>query len=94
MLALKKKKEAEKKAAAEAAARKDGSSDEKGTTVKAEKVSLFGVGGKKKKDSGANGKEKRRTAGEIRIQKGMKNMAIIIIIKRLDFIYSCMFPIH
>jgi hypothetical protein len=58
MLALKKKREADKKQAAEEAAANPGG-----------KVSLLGVGGQKKKSgNGATGK--KRTPGEIRIQKG------------------------
>lgn len=71
MLALKKKKEAEKKAAAEAAAAESGNKDESTeSSSKPQKVSLLGVGGKKKKDNGSNKEGKKRTAGEIRIQKG------------------------
>lgn len=73
MLALKKKKKAEKDAAAAAAAAtetKDGS-----TEPKTSKISLVnGVGGKKKV-SGSNNKDgKRRTAGEIRIQKDIAEL--------------------
>lgn len=64
MLALKKKREAEAKAAAEAppAAQEPAPSTEK--------VSLLGIGGKKKTKSGDNNGSKKRTPGEIRIQKG------------------------
>jgi ubiquitin-conjugating enzyme E2 M len=58
MLALKKKREADKKQAAEEAAANPGG-----------KVSLLGVGGQKKK-SGNGTTGKKRTPGEIRIQKG------------------------
>ena len=74
MLALKKKREAEAKAKAEAeaaaAASPDGKQD--GASAQApEKVSILGIGGKKKKDSGKDGAgSKKRTPGEIRIQKG------------------------
>jgi len=63
MLALKKKREAEKKEADDAAA---------AASAGPEKVSLLGIGGKKQAkngDSAANG-GKKRTPGEIRIQKG------------------------
>mmetsp|Transcript_33239 Transcript_33239/g.79406 ORF Transcript_33239/g.79406 Transcript_33239/m.79406 type:complete len:131 (+) Transcript_33239:147-539(+) len=73
MLALKKKREAEAKAKAEAeaAAKANGTA-----TVQApadsNKVSLLGIGGKKKKANDGNGAsgKKKRTPGEIRIQKG------------------------
>lgn len=74
MLALKKKREAEAKAAAEEAAAA-GAVQTPGTAPSAadssKKVSLLGVGGKKKKTGagGANG-QKKRSPGEIRIQKG------------------------
>lgn len=74
MLALKKKKEAEKKAAAAAAAAaateeaKDAPEEKK-----TQKVSLLGVGGKKKKETNGKG-GKRRTAGEIRIQKDIAEL--------------------
>ena len=74
---LRKKKEAEKKAAAKAAAEAEAAAapgtenkDESTEEKKPQKVSLLGVGGKKKKDSGSNKEGKKRTAGEIRIQKG------------------------
>jgi len=66
MLALKKKREAEKKEADDAAAAAAAAS------AGPEKVSLLGIGGKKQAkngDSAANG-GKKRTPGEIRIQKG------------------------
>ena len=73
MLALKKKREAEAKAKAEA----DGSGSavqSPGTapSSSSNKVSLLGaVGGKKKKSDGTgSGGTKKRTPGEIRIQKG------------------------
>ena len=72
MLALKKKREAEAKAKAEAeaaAAASPGGKD--GGAQAPEKVSILGIGGKKKKDSGKDGAGgKKRTPGEIRIQKG------------------------
>ena len=78
MLALKKKREAEAKAkAAAAAAEATNPTSEPSATAPAasapttKKVSLLGVGGKKKK-TGEDGKKagKKRTPGEIRIQKG------------------------
>ena len=66
MLALKKKREAEQKqAAAEAAAEASN-----GGTAPA-KLSLLGVGGKKQVKNGDSANTvKKRTPGEIRIQKG------------------------
>ena len=52
MLALKKKREAEAKAAADAPAQEPASGDAK--------VSLLGIGGKKKTKSGDNGGSKKR----------------------------------
>ena len=70
MLALKKKREAEAKAAAAASAEEQAAGTPT-STPQAKKVSLFGVGGKKKQENG-EGKTtgKKRTPGEIRIQKG------------------------
>ena len=77
MLALKKKREAEAKAAAEAAAgaastnpsSAPSSAGESTSSAVDNKVSLLGIGGKKKtKENGGGGK--KRTPGEIRIQKG------------------------
>lgn len=98
MLALKKKREAEAKAKAEEELAKsletpeekeqqqqqDGSQQQQSSDVpKTEKVSLLGIGGKKKvskvngdDDTATNKKSanaKKRTPGEIRIQKGKKN---------------------
>lgn len=78
MLALKKKaeKKAAEEAAAAAAADKNGEAATSGDMTETpseqnvKKISLFGVDGKKKKENGSNGKQKKRTAGEIRIQKG------------------------
>lgn len=79
MLALKKKREAEAKAA------KEGGSDamevdenkaktgaEAPENNSSNKVSLLGIGGKKSKSKNGDskGKSKKRTPGEIRIQKG------------------------
>lgn len=77
MLALKKKREAEAKAKAEAeaAAKANGTA-----TVQApadsNKVSLLGIGGKKKKANDGNGAsgKKKRTPGEIRIQKDIADL--------------------
>ena len=84
MLALKKKREAEAKAKAEAdasaasegaaggAVQSPGSAPTtSSTTASSNKVSLLGIGGKKTKADGsaANG-QKKRSPGEIRIQKG------------------------
>lgn len=63
MLALKKKKEAEAKKAAEAPAEQQGESP---------KVSLLGVGGKKRASSGTT--QTKRTPGEIRIQKDIAEL--------------------
>ena len=84
MLALKKKREAEAKAKAEAEAAAAAQSPPSGqdavmgeaTTATAAngdggKVSLLGIGGKKKKkENGTGGGGKKRSPGEIRIQKG------------------------
>lgn len=71
MLALKKKREAEAKAAAEEAARaKQEPSGGNGAEGKSEKVSLLGIGGKKKNKNGDGKTGKKRSPGEIRIQKG------------------------
>ena len=77
MLALKKKREDEAKAKADegaamaAAATGDEVSQTPGTAP-ATKVSLLGIGGKKKKADGTGGAtgQKKRSPGEIRIQKG------------------------
>lgn len=82
MLALKKKREAEAKAkAAAAAAEATNPTSEPSATAPAasapttKKVSLLGVGGKKKK-TGEDGKKagKKRTPGEIRIQKDIADL--------------------
>ena len=67
MLALKKKREAEAKAAAEAPPTAEEPNSEA-------KVSLLGIGGKKKTKSTESTAAKRRTPGEIRIQKGAYNL--------------------
>mmetsp|Transcript_32123 Transcript_32123/g.96260 ORF Transcript_32123/g.96260 Transcript_32123/m.96260 type:complete len:223 (-) Transcript_32123:645-1313(-) len=81
MLALKKKREAEAKAKAEAEA--SGASSAASTpppsselsSSEAKKVSILGIGGKKKKDKGGNGSNsKKRTPGEIRIQKDIAEL--------------------
>ena len=79
MLALKKKRETEAKAKAEeeaaAAVAAPPSSEPTPMAVdssSSKKVSLLGIGGKKKKseDGGAKNGTKKRSPGEIRIQKG------------------------
>lgn len=75
MLALKKKREAEAKAKAEeeAKAKEDTPSNDNGGAqeTKKEKVSLLGIGGKKQTKNGDEKKgAKKRSPGEIRIQKG------------------------
>jgi hypothetical protein len=84
MLALKKKREAEAKAAAEAASTAAASttpssapsSAGESTSSADNKVSLLGIGGKKKtKENGGGGK--KRTPGEIRIQKGKWCICIV-----------------
>lgn len=76
MLALKKKREAEAKAAAEEAerAKADGDNGDGtsggGPEAPPEKVSLLGIGGKKKNKNGEKTGGKKRSPGEIRIQKG------------------------
>ena len=76
MLALKKKRETEAKAKAEAEAAAAASP---GGGAAAEKVSILGIGGKKKKDGGKGGAggSKKRTPGEIRIQKGETEHACV-----------------
>jgi len=71
MLALKKKREAEAKAKSEAAAQAPPVSQPSSEP----KVSLLGIGGKKKKDK-SDGKSggKKRTPGEIRIQKDIADL--------------------
>lgn len=76
MLALKKKREAEAKAKAEAEASGAASTQPSSapssageSTSSDNKVSLLGIGGKKKSKENGNG-AKKRTPGEIRIQKG------------------------
>jgi hypothetical protein len=73
MLALKKKREAEAKLAAEEKAEQDKMEVEcPGSTSGPEKVSLLGIGGNKKKTKNGESKTggKKRSPGEIRIQKG------------------------
>lgn len=95
MLALKKKREAEAKAKAEAEAAAavqepssapmevdaSTSSSSSSTNNSSKKVSLLGIGGKKKKsdDGGAKNGTKKRTPGEIRIQKGEFVFVIILL---------------
>ncbi len=86
MLALKKKREAEQKAAAAEASSSPAMVDTSVAAVTPQngdnheagpaKISLLGIGGIKKKDTSATGNNnnnnnmKKRTPGEIRIQKG------------------------
>jgi hypothetical protein len=68
MLALKKKREAEAAAVKAAAAVEP--KQEPGDAAGPQKVSLFGIGGEKKTKNGDSKTGKKRTPGEIRIQKG------------------------
>ena len=79
MLALKKKREAEAKAKAEAEAAAAASPGGGAAAQAPEKVSILGIGGKKKKDGGKDGAggSKKRTPGEIRIQKGETEHACV-----------------
>jgi len=79
MLALKKKREAEAKAKAEAEAAAAASPGGGAAAQAPEKVSILGIGGKKKKDGGKDGAggSKKRTPGEIRIQKGETDHACV-----------------
>ncbi len=82
MLALKKKREAEAKAKAEAEAAAASAVQTPGTAPSASsstnKVSLLGIGGKKKKTDGSSGPNgtKKRSPGEIRIQKGERVVVV------------------
>jgi len=106
MLALKKKREAEAKAKAEAeAAAATGAASpaagpssppaaaasEESSASNTNKVSLLGIGGKKKKSdgAGANGTNgtKKRTPGEIRIQKGQFSCVLQFLCR--EFVYFC-----
>ena len=79
MLALKKKREAEAKAAAEEAARaKEEPASAENGAGKTEKVSLFGIGGQKKNKNGDGKTGKKRSPGEIRIQKGKLRLKPIV----------------
>ena len=89
MLALKKKREAEAKAKAEEAAlaaANGGAVQTPGTAPSAtattnepKKVSLLGVGGKKKQSGAGGPKQKKRSPGEIRIQKGERVREIVFV---------------
>ena len=68
MLALKKKREAEAAAVKAAAAAEP--KQEPDDAAGPQKVSLFGIGGEKKTKNGDSKTGKKRTPGEIRIQKG------------------------
>jgi ubiquitin-conjugating enzyme E2 M len=81
MLALKKKREAEAKAKAEAAVQQQmqspGEVDETTTPQQAAsttKVSLLGIGGKKNDKNNEKSSGKKRTPGEIRIQKDIEEL--------------------
>lgn len=83
MLAIKKKREKQKKEAEAAAAAAAVEAAQSPTPAPVEsnnkdepKKSLMGIGGKKKASSGENGKQKgkRRTPGEIRIQKDIADL--------------------
>ena len=69
MLALKKKREAERKEAEEAKNNAAIAGEATGPAVPGGTVSLFGIGGEKKTKKG-EGQGKKRSPGEIRIQKG------------------------
>ena len=85
MLALKKKREAEAKAAADEAARaKEEPNGDNGSAAKPEKVSLLGIGGKKQDNNSKKSTGKKRSPGEIRIQKGnfpIHNFLIFVFVK-------------
>jgi hypothetical protein len=70
MLALKKKREAEAKAAAEEKATEALQGVETPSADGTKKVSLLGIGGKKKSTKNGESKASKRSPGEIRIQKG------------------------
>uniref|UniRef100_A0A7S2YP72 UBC core domain-containing protein n=2 Tax=Entomoneis paludosa TaxID=265537 RepID=A0A7S2YP72_9STRA len=78
MLALKKKREAEKKAQQEAAAAAAAAADEQGGAAAVEepqKVSLLGIGGvKTNKNDEGDKSGKKRSPGEIRIQKDIAEL--------------------
>lgn len=76
MLALKKKREADK-AAAEAAAKEDKMAVDEQEPAK---VSLLGIDGKKKKSKNGEAKGKKRTPGEIRIQKGAFSYSFLLLL--------------
>ena len=88
MLALKKKREAEAKAKAEEAAlaaasggavQTPGTAPSAAATNESKKVSLLGVGGKKKQTGAGGPKQKKRSPGEIRIQKGEIERGIVFV---------------
>ena len=94
-LALKKKREAEAKAKAEEAAlaaanggggsgavQTPGTAPSAAATTNEEskKVSLLGVGGKKKQTGAGGPKQKKRSPGEIRIQKGEREGLCMLIV--------------
>ena len=86
MLALKKKREAERKQAAEeeaaAAATNNNNNNNGGTTPPT--LSLLGVGGKKQVKNGDSATAvKKRTPGEIRIQKGSFVLLVALVVTLL-----------
>lgn len=76
MLALKKKREAEAKARAEATEQQQQiqSAGEVEETTPQAKVSLLGIGGKKNDKNNGKSSGKKRTPGEIRIQKDIEEL--------------------
>ena len=87
MLALKKKREAERKQAAEeeaAAAATTNNNNNGGTTATPPTLSLLGVGGKKQVKNGDSATAvKKRTPGEIRIQKGSFVLLVALVVTLL-----------
>ena len=85
MLALKKKREAERQQAAEeeaAAAATNNNNNNGGTTPPT--LSLLGVGGKKQVKNGDSATAvKKRTPGEIRIQKGSFVLLVALVVTLL-----------
>ena len=90
MLALKKKREAERKQAAEeeaAAAATNNNNNNGGTTPPT--LSLLGVGGKKQVKNGDSATAvKKRTPGEIRIQKGSFVLVVALVVPLLKSVVS------
>ena len=91
MLALKKKREAERKQAAEeeAAAATTNNNNGGGTTATPPTLSLLGVGGKKQVKNGDSATAvKKRTPGEIRIQKGSFVLLVALAVTLLKSVVS------